>query len=372
MVFSGERVDALIEDACNPSRTKRLPTEDLVRLQKCIKAFSASYVYTHRASSKDPLNDKVCKSMTRNVKSSAYKNLLSLSEKSKNDGKFVDADQQIINVARDDLTKNKSTKMPAILLRVLGSYIKSIGRISCGSKVGTCWLVTNMMVITCHHVYSMFIVERLLNPNLPIEVSFNCFDARRPEDVRTVEVDEEHDPELESSYLDYKFLRLKENEALTGRDGLGPIVRNRSLQEGLAIIVGHPAGKEMHEETCVVVRNHSWREQLQQRHHRTGLHMTNEDRMRAECYQEQGCLPYDTTLFSGASGSPVFDMNGNIVAMHTQGYTLNVQGAKCSLMEFGVQFNAICEDMKRRNIVVEQYFPDYNLENHEERMDIDS
>jgi hypothetical protein len=221
--------------------------------------------------------------------------------------------------------------------------------------------------------------ERFLNPNLPIEVSFDCLDARRPEDVRTVEVDEEHDPEdpedpeLESSCLDYKFLRLRENEALTGRDGLGPIVRNRSLQEGLVIIVGHPAGsEEMQQETCVVVRNQSWREQLQQRHHRTGLHMTNEDRLRANSYQEQGCLPYDTTLFSGASGSPVFDMNGNIVAMHTQGYTLNVQGAKCSLMEFGVQFNAICEDMKRRNIVVEQYFPDYNLENHEERMDIDN
>ncbi len=312
--------------------------------------------------------------MTRNVKSSAYKNLLNLPEKSKNDGKFVDTDrdQQIINIARDDLTKNKSTKKPAILLRRLGPYIKSIGRISCGSKVGTCWLVIDKLVITCHHVYSMFIQERRLDPKLPIEVSFDCFDARRPEDVCTVAVDEEHDPELESSYLDYKLLCLRESEALTGRDGLGPIVRNRSLQEGLAIIVGHPAGEEMQEETCVVVKNHSWREQLQQRHHRTGLHMTNEDRLRANSYQEQGCLPYDTTLFSGASGSPVFDVNGNIVAMHTQGYTLNVQGRKFSLMEFGVQFYAICEDMRRRNIVVEQFFPDYNLENQEEPMDIDN
>ena len=313
--------------------------------------------------------------MTTNVKSSTYRNLLSTLEKMKNDPKFVDADQQIINVARDDLTKNKSTKMPAILLCRLGPYIKSIGRISCGSKVGTCWLVTNKLVITCHHVYRRFIEERLLGPNLPIKVSFDCFHAQRPEDVCTVEVDEEYDPELESPYLDYKFLRLKENEALADRDGLGPIVRNRSLQEGLVIIVGHPEGtEEMQGETCVVVRNHTWREQLQQRHHRTGLHMTDEHLFRADSYQEQGCLAYDTTLFSGASGSPIFDMNGNIVAMHTQGYTLNVQGRECSLMEFGVQFYAICEDMRRRNIDVEQFFPNYNLENDEElnEWDIDN
>ena len=35
-----------------------------------------------------------------------------------------------------------------------------------------------------------------------------------------------------------------------------------------------------------------------------------------------GCLPYDTTCFRGSSGSPVFEMNGYIVAMHTQGYVV--------------------------------------------------
>ncbi len=275
-----------------------MPKEKLVHLEKCIKEFPAFYVYTHRASSKGSFNEEVRNSIATNVKLSAYRNLLSTPEKRENDGKFVDADQQIINFARDDLTKNELTKKPAILLRRLGSYINSVGRISCGSKIGTCWLVTDMMVITCHHVYSEFTKERTARPNLnlPIEVSFDFFDVRRPEDVRTVEVDEEHDPERESSYLDYKFLRLKESEALTGRDGLGPIVRNHSLEEGLVTIVGHPAGsEEMQEETCVVVRHHSWREQLQQRHHRTGLHMTNEHLLRADRYQKQGCLPYDTT-----------------------------------------------------------------------------
>ena len=370
-------------------------------------------VYTHGAMNKNRFTKDVRKSMTRNVKSSAYKNLLNPKNKDKlkeHAGKFVDEDEEldhedeedheveadheveedheqilndtkILNFAREDLFKNASTNMPARLFEPLSSYVRSIGQISCGSIRGTCWLVTDMLLITNHHVYMAMNTERIARevPNLPITVSFDYLRPEQREHVVTVEIDEEQDPQLENPDLDYKLLRLKEHEGLNDRVQLGPIVRKRSPQEGLVIIVGHPAGKEMQQETCVVVRNYSWREQLerrhtelQRRHQDPGLHMTNDDLLRANSYQEQGCLPYDTTLFSGASGSPVFDMNGNIVAMHTQGYTLNVQGRECSLMEFGVQFDAICDDMRRRNIDVEQLFPDYNLENHEERMDMDN
>ena len=65
--FSEEQVDVLIEEACNPSRTERLPNENLVLLEKYIKEFSAKNVYTHSTTSKEPLteessqiNDKEC------------------------------------------------------------------------------------------------------------------------------------------------------------------------------------------------------------------------------------------------------------------------------------------------------------------------
>jgi hypothetical protein len=135
--------------------------------------------------------------------------------------------------------------------------------------------------------------------------------------------------------------------------------------------VGYPGGDEMHDETCVVVSNHSWREKLQQRHaHCAGVHITRLEIEQSTKGYDAKCLPYDTSLFSGASGSPVFDLNGNIVAMHTQGYTLDVEGGKCSLMEFGVQFNAIYEDMRRRYNVVEQFFPKFNLDTDVERIDL--
>ena len=373
-IFLVEWVNTVAVEACNPSRAERLANEDLVRLENYIKEFSSKYVYTHHTSSKEPLTQKVRKSMTRNVKSSAYENLLDPQNKDTieiNDEKFGDNDTQVFNFARGIL-KNTSTKKPAILYECLASYIKSIGEISCGSIRGTCWLVSDRLVITNHHVYMSINTERdeLQNLNLPITVTFDYFYPGQTEQVLTVEVDEEGDPQLESPLLDYKFLRLKENEGLRDRVPLGRVVRNRQLHEGLVIIVGHhPVGSQMHEETCVVVSTHSWREKLQERHAIcAGVHMTGAETQQVnERYQQR--FPYDTTLFSGASGSPVFDLNGNIVAMHAQGYTLNVQGGKCSLMEFGVQFNAICEDIRQRyNNVVEQLFPHYE----EEAMDIDN
>ena len=360
------------EKACYSSRREQLPNEDLVHLEK-FKEFHGSYVYTHPASSQDTFTENLRKSMTWNVKSSAYQSLLNSQSRDKfgkHDGKFVRNDQQVFNFAKEEVLNNASTKMPARLLEPLGSYSKSIGQISCGTIRGTCWLVGDTLVLTNHHVYMMINTERekLQIPDLPITVTFDYLRPGQREHVVTVEVDEERDPQLESCRLDYKFLRLKENGGLGGRVPLGPIVRTRPLQEGLVTIVGHPAGSEMHVETYVVVRSQSWREQPDQRHAVfAGLHMTNAELLYStERYKD--CLPYDTSFFSGASGSPVFDVNGNIVAMHTQGYTLNVDDGQCSLMEFGVQLNAIFDDMKKRHIDVKEFFPNHNLDVDEQSM----
>ena len=358
------------EESCNPSRAERLQIDNLICLVNYIREFTATYVYTHRASKKEPLTEKIRKSMTENVKSAAYNNLLDQNNKifGNNNGQFVDGDQHILNLARDDVHKNISTQMPARLYEPLATYFRSIAQISCGSIRGTCWLVSKRLVITNFHIYMMINKERedSQNPSLPIYVLFDFLYPDKTQDAVTVkvEVDEEHDPEIENSQLDYKFLSLKENEDLNDRIRLGPIVRSRPLEEGRVMIIGHPGGKEMHEETCVVVSNHSWRKTLGARHGvHTGVHMTNTELLEAtERYKD--CLPYDTSLFCGACGSPVFDLKGNIVAMHAQGYVLpTLEGSRCSLMEFGLQFIAICEDIRRKysRNVVEELFPNYNL-----------
>jgi hypothetical protein len=383
-----------MEEAC---RTERLCMEDLVLLEKYIKC-SASYVYGRQISTKERFTKKVREAMTKNVKKLAYTNLLNNNDDKlgKNDGEYGDQGQQIFNFARKEVFKNASTQMPARLNKDLVSYMKSIGQIACGKSRGTCFLVTDAMVITNYHVYRMIKDERikLENPNLPITVRF---DYLYPEEtgIVTIEVDEEQDTKLENPFLDYKLFHLKNLFHLTDRVPLGPIVRNWRLSDGRGVILGHPKCKEMKEEVSVVVGYNARLETMNKRHKEfSGVHMTNLQLVRNDIVYDDNLLPYDSSFFHGASGSPVFEMNGNIVAMHTQGDLVQKNGGnirdqqennqneeqenipnqeqeKYSLMDFGVQFTSICRDLRdwHGENVVEQLFPNYKLKPGEEPMD---
>ena len=251
-------------------------------------------------------------------------------------------------------------------------------------------------MISNYHGYKCLNDERndLQNPNLPITVLFDYLYPGQTEHVVTVEVDEERDPKLNNPYLDYRFFRLKQNESLSDRVLLGLMVRTWQLSDGRVIILGYPKGKEMHDEVCPVIGYRAMHETIRKRHERcNGVHMTNAQLLHStEDYQ--GCLSYDTSFFSGTGGCPVFEMNGNIVAMHTKGYLLErneenvsdqpenvpnqqqentpAQGnsRKYSLMGFGVQFISICRDIKQWHgeNVVKQIFPNYKLKPGEEPM----
>jgi V8-like Glu-specific endopeptidase len=422
MIFSEgwARFDALIEEACNPSRTERLSSEDVVHVEKYVKEIAPSYVYTREILVKEPFTENVRKAMTENVKKSACRSLLGKDDNKldRKDGEFVKGDQQIFNFARDEVCKNASTKRPARLNETLASYMRSIGHIKCGSVGGTCFLVTDVLVITNYHVYRMIEEERNKpgNFSLPITVLFDYL-TKQMEKVVEVEVDEEQDPKLANPYLDYKFFRLKQNERIEGRVPLGPMVRNWQLSDGRIVILGHPEAMEMQDEVCVVVGYRAMQERIKERHEQcTGVHMTNAQLLHnTEDYQ--GSLSYDTTFFAGASGSPVFEMNGNIVAMHAHAYRLeipenlsnqpeNVQNQQnvpnqeqgnvpnrqenvpnqlenvpsvsrqgksrtYSLMEFGVQFISICRDMRHWHgeDVVKHIFPNYKLKPGEQGTD---
>jgi V8-like Glu-specific endopeptidase len=369
--FSGgcERAEALMEEACNSNRTERFAMEELVLMEKYIE-ISPSYVYSRQISPKEPFTKKVSNIMTENVKELAYRTFLGKNNDKlrENDGKFYNMDQQLFNFAKSEVFKNASTQKRAKLNINLVSYMRSIAQISCGGvPCGTCFLVADALVITNYHVYGivMKIREELRNPNLPIIVRFDYLDPEQTEGIFTVEVDEKHTCTLQNYRLDYKFFRLK--QSLNGRVPLGPMVRNWQLSNGRVVILGHPGTKEMQEEVCTVVGFSSMHETISKRHEEcTGVHMTNLQLLQEiECQlpNVEHCLSYDTTLFHGSSGSPVIEMNGNIVAMHTQGYRLqNISNQqRYSLMEFGVQFTSIYRDMLQwGDEIVKQIFPNCN------------
>ena len=361
-----------MKEACEPDRAKVLSEEEFAQLESCVRETSFSHVYTYHASIKDPLTEKVRKTMSKDVKTKAYMTLLPPGVRH-----FVgddDDDDQILNLARDDYTKNQSTARPARLLDPFHNYYRSVGRIVCGSVQATCFLVTSSMVITNHHVYLDINRERMESNN-PIKVFFDYLNMGQTENIVEVEVDETQYPipKFSSEQLDYVFPELNRN--LTDRCPPGPFVRNGSVHEGLVTVIGYPQNRELLEETCVIVKHYLWRHKLLERLRVNRppvawidpcLHMCKTDIM-SEKYENR--LPYDTSLFQGSSGSPVFDMNGHIVAMHTQGYLLNIQGKTHSMMEFGIHFRAICEHIRRSyHVDVREIFPNYDPQ--EDMMDM--
>lgn len=80
--------------------------------------------------------------MSTNIKTKAYMELLCQGERH-----FLNNDEHIFNIAKDDYSKNIGTARPTRLLQPLANYPKSVGRIVCGNVQGTCFLVTPNLVI---------------------------------------------------------------------------------------------------------------------------------------------------------------------------------------------------------------------------------
>ncbi len=317
-------------------------------------------MYTYQASIEDGLTEEIKKKMAEDVKISAYVNLLNQS-----DGKFSGDDRPIYDMAKNCVCKNDRTDRPGRLTNLLAQLNRSIGRITCGDAQGTCFLVAGNFVITCLHVYLDFIKERqeTQQPTMPIKVAFHYYEV----DELLVEIDESQEPMYHSRAFDYILLCLKQSSHLESRVRLGEFVEGCHLYQGLVCITGFPDGMELMEETCVIVEADS-EERLKRRQLQMngGIHMTRVDAFFKEYPQR---LAYDTSLYRGSSGSPGFDMNGKIQVLHAQGYDLDVEGKKYSLMEFGVKFSAICEDLESRFNVAKQFFPNWNPEDDVEPME---
>ena len=100
-----------------------------------------------------------------------------------------------------------------------------------------------------------------------------------------------------------------------------------SMPHMLVAIIGHSLGREKLEEMCAVVPHYSLRDQPLGGFQETRpdslaidkfYHVVKADIM-PENYEPR--RPYDTCFLLGSSGSPVFNMHGDIIAMHAQGYT---------------------------------------------------
>ena len=266
------------------------------------------------------------------------------------------------------------------LMNELVSASKYVGRIyaESGRLTGTCFLVTEDVILTNYHVYQDIkddIASR--QPKPTVKVAFNYLLQNQTTNLDEVEVNmEDIRAQNEDASLDYIFLGLKNKRRKTGQTGLSKsqpglsekisLVNQKNFTNKILTIVGHPAGREKSIDTdCRVISEHNWRPQLLDRMQRPHTFefkplFTCKKEIMSDKYKHK--IAYDTSFFDGSSGSPVFDDQGKIIAMHTCGWVLKTEGIKYSVMEFAIPMEAIYNDCYHKDPeLASLLFPSFSM-----------
>ena len=312
---------------------------------------------------KEKLTDELCKTMIEDARASALETLVKPgTEKSQ-------LDSQIRNVAQK-FGRPASFAVPARVMPKLSKATKSVGLIKCGDCTGTCFLLRKDVIITCQHVINDMYTKRSQSTDKKmyktISVYFNFIRSNFGTCYGLVDEKEIY---AGDGKLDYAICCIKRDDSdrSTPRNltELGSFVRSPLPRDGLVILVGHPESDYKRVEICRILSSYNWHstlckrasdaEQCCQQHPEECKVFNNRSESCVHIWKARALqgdhpdqLPYDTSFFHGSSGSPVFNCDGHIIAMHTQGYPFYQGSKKVSLMEFGVTFGAICRDVKQR------------------------
>ncbi|XP_030602499.1 protein FAM111A-like [Archocentrus centrarchus] len=135
---------------------------------------------------------------------------------------------------------------------------------------------------------------------------------------------------------DWALLRLSAEPTLP--DGL-LIHCGFDCHSGGICIIGHPNGGVKKIDPCLIVSAEN-RSQAVERHRRDNPEAVQFVTHRF--FESRHILTYQCSSYSGSSGSPVFNEDGNVVAVHTAGFPYNsAKGQTQSVIEYGWPFSDI-------------------------------
>ncbi|XP_045414089.1 serine protease FAM111A [Lemur catta] len=254
------------------------------------------------------------------------------------------------------VTKNST---PIKILKLLSHLSDSVGYIFWDNNgitgSATCFVFKGLFILTCRHVINHIVGEGIEPGKWAaiigqcVRVTFGYEDApEKEENCFFIE------PwfEISDAMLDYAVLKLKENgqEVPVGlHHGVTPVPLS-----GLIHIVGHPYGDKKSHDACAVIsqdqREKKCQERVQARKAEGAqyVHMYT-PRSFEKIVHNPDVITYDTSFYFGASGSPVFDSKGSLVAMHTAGFAYTHKNGINSVIEFGSLMASILLDIKQRH-----------------------
>ncbi|XP_004777688.2 serine protease FAM111A [Mustela putorius furo] len=258
------------------------------------------------------------------------------------------------------LTRNST---PVKMHKLLSHLSDSVGYLSWDNNgnrgSATCFVLNELFILTCRHVVSD-IVGKGIDPSRWADIIGQCvrvtFSYEGPPEKEENCFFIEPWFKVSDATLDYAVLQLKANGQ---RVPLGLYSRVAPApSSGLIYIIGHPYGEAKSSDGCTVIpleqRGEKFQEHPQPRggenssHDMQYIHMYTQRSFQKIAY-DPDVITYDTSFYFGASGSPVFDAKGSLVAMHTAGITYNRQTGLSHIIEFGCTMESILLDMMRNH-----------------------
>lgn len=267
----------------------------------------------------------------------------------------------LFKVHKEHFGKMTRNSTPVKVVKYLSRVSDSVGFLwwnnNGNAGCATCFVFKELYILTCQHVIASIVGEGIDSSEWAniisqcVKVTFD-YEELLPTGDKFFMVKPWF--EISDKHLDYAVLELKEN----GQEvPAGLYHRIRPVpHSGLIYIIGHPEGEKKSIDCCTVVPQSSRRKKCQenfQAREEAGfcfstsfIHMYTQ-RSFQEMLHNSDVVTYDTSFFGGSSGSPVFDSNGSLVAMHAAGITCTYQAGVSNIIEFGSIMESIDDHMKQ-------------------------
>lgn len=273
--------------------------------------------------------------------------------------------QTLFKLHRTNFGKLTKNSTPVTLIKHLSQLSDSVGFLFYNNNgnegSATCFVFSGLYIFTCRHVINNIVgngIEQSKWPDIlaqSVRVTF-CYERSDEREQNCFFIEPWF--KISGVALDYAVLKLKKNgqQVPAGLyDGISPIPLS-----GLIYIIGHPNGEKKSTDACTVIpqaeREKKCQEHIQAREAEECrfslpyIHMYTQRSFQGIA-RNADVITYDTSFYFGASGSPVFNSYGSLVAMHTAGFAYEYQDGISSIIEFGSAMESILPDIKKNNSV---------------------
>ncbi|XP_078663194.1 uncharacterized protein LOC144906615 [Branchiostoma floridae x Branchiostoma belcheri] len=256
--------------------------------------------------------------------------------------KKADEDRQELNrkTLREEMFSSSTNySLESNVYDLIYDRKQSVCRINWPTGSGTGFLLSKGKVLTCYHVYRKMYRDLWSFPDTSLYTATFFVSAEREHKVPF----EAPAARLKcySEELDYAILQLAGGDEAERIDSLPLLGRSISESEDdrkMVVVVGHPHGGSKKVDFCPiagVVEKYA-------------IHVRSPNLIQADARKP---LYHTGVMFHGSSGSPGFDMYGNVVLMHTRGFP---EGRSKSRIECGVLLTAI-KDHARQTLQPENF-----------------